>query len=137
MSYSPALIHWLLGKAFLNEDFAVRTPYLSLHNGDPGRFGAFEVSGGGYKRQAVPFAWVTDDVIQNTEMLNFLGMPEVEVGYLGLWDAPQGGTFMLGSYLTELQTTEGGLKQVPVTKRTNNGDPFQVPAGWLLIRMGG
>lgn len=91
----------------------IQSSYVSLHTSDPGTTGAGEVSGNRYARQHIN---MTNGI--NTEVVDFIDMPGVEVSFTGLWDAPTGGHFLWGGPLT-------------TTKSLDIGDIFRINKGDL------
>lgn len=71
--------------------------FVSLHTSEPGEDGAFEVFGEGYARQPASFEAAADRTSLNAGRLEFRDMPDATVAFVGLWDAPRGGTFLWAS----------------------------------------
>lgn len=72
------------------------TRYLSLHVGDPSSTGENEVSGGEYRRQAVPFvvSGGTFPEATSEKLIAFRNMPEAMITHVGLWDKAEDGSFL-------------------------------------------
>jgi len=82
-----------------------QTGWVSLHVGDPGTTGAFEVVGAPYVRQAISWSVPDGGVVTNT-VAAVVPLPlNVTITYFGLWDAQVGGTFAVGGQLTSVTTT--------------------------------
>jgi hypothetical protein len=122
MSISNYLEDELLDAVFNNGSFAVATPYVSLHTGDPGETGTSEVAGGSYARQSGSFAVASGGSCDSDAVLTFADMPAETVTHVGVWDAVSGGNFLWGGALT-------------ASKTTNAGDTFQIGSGDLTITL--
>src|ERR1051326_8153174 len=72
--------------------------YISLHDEDPGKGGAGELFGGGYRRQSAKFSNFGGN-FSNDVAVEFPEMPVGDVVAVGLWDAPAGGNFIWGGAL--------------------------------------
>ena len=70
---------------------------VSLHSGDPGVDGGHELVG--YERQRVFPAKLGASTVLNTNALEFDALPQGEVTHFGVWDAREGGNFLLGGAL--------------------------------------
>lgn len=97
MSISVHLEEAILQKIFRGENFDVSQIFVSLHSGDPGRTGASELSGSGYKRQPVAF----DRDLKNDKTVEFRDLRRSTITHAGLWDAVSQGHFLWGTDLGE------------------------------------
>lgn len=70
--------------------------YCSLHTGDPGTTGGFELSGGSPAYARVSLTWTPGTNGTNTANATFNIPANVTITYAALWTAQTGGT-MLGS----------------------------------------
>lgn len=70
----------------LNSVFTGRV-FVSLHTGDPEGAARYEVSGGGYQRQRLPFGLSDNALLENTSGAMFEGMPVCTVTHVAIWDA--------------------------------------------------
>lgn len=75
------------------------TIYLALHNGDPGRNGANEITGGSYARQTITLPAFSSRVSNWTGTLNFASMPNGDVMAASLWDAATSGNNLMNGPL--------------------------------------
>jgi hypothetical protein len=89
--------------------------YISLHTGDPGTTGASEATGGSpaYARKLTTWAGGSSDGSVAGSQVTF-DVPSGTYGYMGVWTAATGGTFIAGFALAASQTP-GGQSQVSVT----------------------
>jgi len=90
---------------------AIVTPYIALHDGDPGETGANEVTGGAYARQAGAFGAATAGAVSNTATIDFTGMPAATVTHVGVWDsstATATTNFVWGGALTASRVVGAG-----------------------------
>jgi hypothetical protein len=117
-----ALENTLLDKVLRNENFTVGSVFASLHTSAPGKTGANEVSGGPgpYARQPVPFDSAVGGLSENSAIIDFPDMPGVTVGYVGMWDAKVGGSFLGG----------GALESHRIV---NSGDTFHIDVGKFKV----
>ena len=77
------------------------TPYVSLHNGNPGNSGANELSYLGYSRSQPATGWnaaSTGVPATNDGDITFAEVPAggITVTHIGIWDAVSGGNFIFG-----------------------------------------
>lgn len=103
----------ILDAIFNNTSFAVATPYLSLHQSDPGATGTNEVTGGSYARQAIgsSFPAASGGAISSDVDVNFTAMPDTtanDISYVGVWDASSAGNFIWGGALVAAKVTNAG-----------------------------
>ena len=91
--------------------------YLACHGGPPGGSGAHEYSAAPYQRQPVSFVQ-RGEGMANTSEVRFI-MPDAAVRWLGLWDAQNGGRFIMAA-----DTQQRTLAL---------GDTYVVPAGAVRI----
>ena len=94
--------------------------YVSLHGGDPGRIGAGEVQGLGYKRQQIGFAKASPRAVGNRDAIHYDDLPQSDLSHFGVWDASAS-----GHYLT------GGLMEFPLSVR--QGQSLRWRANELLL----
>jgi len=121
MGVSQTLANELLDAIYNADAYSVATPFLSLHDGDPGTTGANEIAGGSYIRQAISMAAAATGAITSDADITFADMPAVGgsgVTHVGVWTANTDGTFLKGGALTS-------------AKIVNAGDSFVVPTGDL------
>jgi len=83
--------------------FAVTTPYVSLHDADPGETGTAEVTGGSYARQLGSFGAASSEALDNDAAITYALMPAVTVTHVGIFDAVSGGNFIWGQALDASQ----------------------------------
>lgn len=107
---------------FLRSVFVEREVYLSLHEGDPGNSGKFEVNGTQYRRQRITFTEPMGRVCTNDSTVEFSDMPRTVVSHAGLWDAPVGGNFLAG-------------QSWPTPRETEAGDAFRVRQGRVRVSL--
>ncbi len=101
--------------------YSETTPYVSLHQADPGTTGASEVSGGSYARQAPPAVASSGGTYTSNADVDFTGMPDTtadDISHAGVWDAVSAGNFLIGAALA-------------APKVTNSGDTFRIASGNL------
>jgi hypothetical protein len=122
MSISNYAENELLDAVFNNGSFAVATPYVSLHTGDPGETGANEVAGGSYARQLGSFGAAASGAVSNDADIDFTLMPSATVTHVGVWDASTVGNFLWGGALA-------------ASKVVNSGDTFRIATGDLDITL--
>jgi hypothetical protein len=108
MSISNFLELELLDAVFNNSAYAVATPYISLHTGNPGETGASEAAGGSYARQAGSFGAAAAGQVANDAAISFTAMPASTITHVGIWDAVSGGNFLWGGALTVSRTLSSG-----------------------------
>lgn len=104
---------------------AVATPYISLHDADPGETGANEVTGGSYARQSGAFGNATAGAVSNTATIDFTGMPAATVTHVGVWSsstATASANFVWGGALT-------------TSKVVGAGDTFRITVGNLDVTL--
>jgi len=109
--------------------------YISLHTGDPGLTGANEVAVANwpsYVRRdaanggAIASGWLAsvDGTSKNVNQILYPsndGVAMVQIGWFGLWDAANGGNFLLGAPLYS-------------AKQVNPGDVFVFDVQSLTVR---
>lgn len=124
MSIADWLELKLLDKVFNNTDFTVTTPYVSLHDGDPGEDGSNEITAGdnSYARQAASFGAAASGAVSTDAALEWTDMPAVTVSHVGVWDAATDGNFLWGGALA-------------ASKATNAGDTFSIASGSLTATL--
>lgn len=110
----------MLGSVYTSAAFSVGTPYVSLHDSDPGETGAGEITAGAqsYARQLGTFASPGSGETHNSSALTWTNMPAKTITYVGVWDALTTGNFLWGGAMT-------------TPKTTNAGDTFQINASSL------
>jgi len=81
------------------------TGWVSLHTGDPGTTGAFEVTGAPYMRQAISWSEPSGGVVTNVAGAVVPLPPNVTITYFGLWNAQTAGDFAVGGALSAVTTT--------------------------------
>lgn len=96
--------------ALLNNTALQKTPYASLHSGDPGLTGASELSGSGYAREAASMATAATRATQNDALITFDTATGdwTQATYGGLWDALTVGNFLGGFALDNARTVLTG-----------------------------
>lgn len=100
----------VLDAIFNNTSYAVTTPYISLHTGDPGTTGASEVSGGSYAREdaSAAFPAAASGAISSNADVEFVDMPTATVTHVGVWEAVSGGNFIAGGALSSSVAVTSG-----------------------------
>lgn len=101
---------------------AIGNVYVSLHSGDPGETGIWEITGGSYARASGAFDAASNGASANSNLLSYTNMPALTVTHVGLYDASAAGNFLGGGSLS-------------VSKTTNSGDTFQIAIGDLDITL--
>lgn len=99
MSKSSYLEDAVLDAVLNNTSLAVTTPYISLHDDDPGETGANEVTGGSYARQSGSFGAAASGVCSSDANITFTGMPAGDVVAVGIWDASGAGNNLWNGWL--------------------------------------
>lgn len=122
MSISNYAEDKILDSVLNNISFAVTTPYVSLHDGDPAETGANEVTGGSYIRKAGSFAAASGGTCSSDAQLEWTNMPACTVDYVGIWDAETTGNFLWGGATT-------------ASKTVNAGDTFRIASGDLDVTL--
>lgn len=74
--------------------------WLSLHTADPSGTGASEVSGGAYARVQITFSSPSAGVMSMNGTASINVPAGADVTYVGLWDSPTGGNFLVGGLLS-------------------------------------
>lgn len=115
----------LLDQIFRNSAApAITSVWISLHSGDPGETGVFEISGNGYIRKTSGFDVASNGATANSNLVSFSGMPALTVTHVGLWDASGAGA---GNFL--------GGGSFSASKTTNLNDVFQIAIGDLDVTL--
>lgn len=103
------------------------TPYVSLHDGDPGATGANEITGSAYVRKAATFgapeAGATGRMVQNSAAVQWTSLDSGSsktITYGGIWDAETSGNFRYRIPLS-------------ASKVVNAGDPCEFAIGDLDV----
>lgn len=123
--FSDTFENEILDQVFRNSAApAVAVPYISLHSGDPGETGIFEIAGGSYIRASGSFDVASGGATANSAQLSWTNMPACTVSGVGIWDASGTGA---GNFVA------GGL--FSVAKIVNGGDTFQIATGDLDITL--
>lgn len=71
------------------------TPFLALHDDQPGEAGANEVTGGSYARVALVMNAASGNSITNNGNHDFASMPAVTVTHISVWDAASTGNLLM------------------------------------------
>lgn len=103
---------------------AIASVWISLHSGDPGEVGSFEIAGNGYIRKTSGFDVASGGASANSNLVSFSGMPALTVSHVGLWDASGAGA---GNFL--------GGGSFLASKTTNLNDVYQIGIGDLDITL--
>lgn len=100
----------LLGAVFTSAAYQVATPYVSLHDSDPGETGAGEITAGGfsYARQLGTFASPGSGETHNQSSISWTNLPAKTITHVGIWDAVSSGNFLWGGALNTSKTTNAG-----------------------------
>jgi hypothetical protein len=107
MTVSDYLANAILDKILRGVDFVTANVYVSLHRADPGLTGTAECIGGSYSRQQVSTAgWAAagSRLSSNLNAVQWLAMPSAALSYVGLWDSPSNGNFLIGGPMTSPAT---------------------------------
>lgn len=112
----------MLASVFTSAAYQVATPYVSLHDSDPGETGAGEISGGSYVRQLGTFSSPGSGETHNQNAINYTSMPAKTITHVGVWDAAASGNFLWGGALN-------------TPKTTNSGDTFTFNASTLSVTL--
>ena len=103
MAVTPYLRDLILDAALSGERYA------SLHDSDPYPDGGGELSGSGYGRQRLAYGPAVDGSKTITTDLLFKNLPKRSgIGWVGIWDAKDGGKFLWPLPLMEAQDTNPG-----------------------------
>lgn len=96
--------------AILNNTALAKTPYVSLHSGDPGLDGSNELSGSNYGRVAATIGAPTSGAASNSAAVTFptASGDWSEATYFGVWDASTSGNFLGGAALDTSRTVLNG-----------------------------
>jgi hypothetical protein len=125
MTISDYAENAILDAVFNATAFSVATPYVALHDGDPGETGANEISGGSYARQLGSFAAASGGATSNDADIEFTGMPDQTsspVTHASIWDAVSAGNCIWTGPLN-------------ASKVVNAGDTFRILAGALDVTL--
>lgn len=123
MSFSNYLENELLDQILRNAAApAIPNVYVSLHSGDPGETGIWEITGGSYARQSGAFDVASNGASANSNLLSYTNMPALTVTHVGLYDNVSAGNFLGGGALTSPRTPE-------------SGDTLQIEVGSLDITL--
>jgi hypothetical protein len=106
------------------------TQYVALHISDPTNAGLADtelstVSAPTYTRQAVTWSSPVNRGIYNTNLLSWLALPVVSIGYLAVWDAATGGHLL------------AVFPAKPTFDVTTAGGSIKIPAQSIAVVMGG
>jgi hypothetical protein len=95
--------------------------YVGLHISDPTNAGLANtelttISAPNYTRQEVFWSEPINRGVTNANVLTWLALPVISIGYLGIWNAPTGGNLLavLQCYESFDVTTAGGAIRIPV-----------------------
>jgi hypothetical protein len=125
MTLSIYLSNLLLDKVFANEDFNIGTTYLSFHSSDPGTTGGYEIiTGGGYREVVICSGAFGGEIYNVNEMLYSDVIASGIINYAGLWDAQDGGNYLMGGVMAS------GLGVTVAA-----GDNLIIHPGSIVIRM--
>lgn len=119
MSISNYAEDKILDAVFNNISFAVTTPYVSLHESDPGETGASELS---VTRQSASFGSASGGALSNDALIEFTSMPACTVNYVSIWDASSSGNCLWTGAVSPAKTV-------------NSGDTFQFAIGDLDVTL--
>lgn len=100
----------------LDSIFCNHPTYIALHRDDPSVLGdgGTEVSGSDYLRQVAIFSGAGSRSTGNTNLAQFVGMPESRVTHLAIWDAITAGNMLAYKALTTpIDVPEGYIFVVP------------------------
>ena len=123
MPFKIATANKILDKILKNTDFTHPAGIVvSLHDDDPGQTGDNEIGGGDYERKSVTFTVASGKVAENTNALEWEGMPACTVTHVGLWDTAAEPNFWWSGALIASKTLDAG-------------DTFRIKAGDLVATL--
>lgn len=123
MTVSNYLANKILDKLLRGVDFTTAPVWAAIHDIDPGITGAGEVFGNAYQRQVVSQVdWnaAAARLSDTITALQWLNMPSAAVNYIGLWDSPSNGNFLIAAPVS-----------TPVV--LGYDDTYQINAGQLIV----
>ena len=123
MSISDYLELKLLGAVFNAASYVSASAWVSLHTAAVGEDGSNEATGGDYVRKSVVFDTAAAGAAENTNAIEWTGMPACNITDVGIWEASAAGNFLWGGALS-------------ASKAVNAGDTFQIAASGLDITLG-
>ena len=81
--------------------------FLSLHDEDPGEFGASEIDGLSYERQVIVFGNGSSQT-SNVNLIEYDWLPASRISHYGIWDSVRGGRYLLSGELEVAQALQEG-----------------------------
>ena len=107
------------------------TPFLALHDDQPGEAGSNEVTGGSYARVALVMNAASGNSITNNGNHDFASMPAVTVTHISVWDASSNGNLLMYGPLGGTANTFTGTASGDVC--TSYGHGLSNNASWHCV----